>query len=226
MGPLADTVFLKALHLATDASCDRDYIPVIYDGNCLRADRSDFITAKSGLSPYESLKSSLSFLENCGASVIAIPCNTAHFWIDELRSVASDQTVLLDMPASASDLCRRKGVRRVGLMATLGTYKSGIYRRALEANGIICVEPCTRSKELISAMIRKTKGGECAVFDDVENELLSEDCDAIITGCTELSYILWNLSSTKAARYIDPLSALALSAVSACGKVAREIPFT
>jgi len=225
MGPLADTVFLKALHLATDAAKDTDYIPVIYDGNCLRPDRSSFITKQSSLSPYESLKSSLEFLENNGAEVIAMPCNTAHFWLDELKSVASKQTVLLDMPASASGLCKRKGLRRVGLMATFGTYESGIYRRALEAKGIDCVEPCAHTKDRISEIIRKTKSGEHAVFDDVENEFFSEDCDAIITGCTELSYILWNMPSAKTVRYIDPLSALAISAVSACGKVTREIPF-
>ena len=225
MGPLADSVFFKALHLATDAVCDRDYIPVIYDGNCLRPDRSDFITKQNSLSPCESLKSSLLFLESGGASVIVMTCNTAHFWFGSLKSIASPHTVLLNMPECVSLHCAQNGVRRAGLLATKGTYESGIYRKAMESIGIACIEPCVRSKEHISEAIRKIKRGELAVFDDVENELLSENCDALITGCTELSYALWNSPYKKAVKYIDPLSVLALFAVSECGKPARPIPF-
>lgn len=225
MGPLADTAFLKALHLATAAECDRDYVPVIYDGNCIRPDRSAFITKNDGSSPYLSLKSSLKFLEKSGASVIAIPCNTAHFWFDKLKRSALKRTILLDMPSAVCARCAEKKLTRVGLMATEGTYGSRIYSSRLKDFGIECIEPSSSSKEELSEIIRKTKAGERAVFDRVENELLSLGCEAIITGCSELSYILLNSNVNRGTVYIDSVSALAVSAVRACGKETRHIPY-
>ena len=225
MGPLADTAFLKALHLATAAERDCEYIPVIYDGNCVRPDRSAFITENGGSSPYLSLKESLRSLERNGASVITLPCNTAHFWFDKLKRSALKRTLLLDMPSAVCSVCAEKGLTRVGLMATEGTYGSRIYSSRLKHFGIECIEPCSRSKEALSEIIRKTKAGERAVFDCVENELLSLGCEAIITGCSELSYILLNSLETRDALYIDSVSALAVSAVRACGKDVRGIPY-
>lgn len=225
MGPLADTAFLKALHLATAATRDCEYVPIIYDGNCIRPDRSSFITQKDCSSPFISLKKSLRSLEKRGADVIVIPCNTAHFWFKKLESSASRNTVLLNMPSTACDCCAKKGLRRVGLLATEGTYKSRIYSSRLKDMGIECIEPSSASKELLSEVIRKIKGGEKAVFDRIENELLSQNCEAVITGCSELSYILLNSQNERGTVYIDPISVLAVSAVSACGRPTRHIPY-
>ena len=225
MGPLADTAFLKALHLATAAQCDIDYIPIVYDGNCVRPDRSSFITKNDSSSPYSSLKRSLKFLEKSGASVIAMPCNTAHFWFDKLKCSASRHTVILDMPLAASTRCAEKEFSKVGLLATEGTYQSGIYSRSLNSCGIECIEPSSSSKASISEIIHKTKAGERAVFDHVENELLSLGCEAIITGCSELSYILLNSDNQRGTVYIDSISTLAVSAVRACGKEIRQISY-
>lgn len=164
-------------------------------------------------------------MEKCGADVIAIPCNTAHFWFDKLKSSASKSTVLLNMPSAACDCCDKKGLKRVGLLATEGTYKSRIYSSRLNALGIECIEPSPASKEMLTEIIRKIKGGEKAVFDRIENELLSQNCEAVITGCSELSYILLNSQNERGTIYIDPISALASSAVSACGRPARHIPY-
>ena len=46
MGPHSDIAFLEMLHSRANAESDSDYIPVLYDGNCRRPDRSDFLTKK------------------------------------------------------------------------------------------------------------------------------------------------------------------------------------
>lgn len=226
MGPLADSAFIRVLHQATEAKRDCDYIPIIYDGNCIRPDRSAFLTFQNRYSPEKSLKSSLRFLEKCGASVIAMPCNTAHFWFKKLQKNASGGTVLLNMPLAAANACRSKGFKKVLLLATEGTYRKEIYSIPLAEMGIECITPPPSIKDDIYSVIQSIKAGRSTDMEEITDKVCSLCCDAIITGCTELSYYLLNSPQKLAPIFVDSLSALACEAVCACNKSLRYVPYT
>ena len=222
MGPLADATFLELLHSHTKGSCDKDHIPVIYDGNCLRPDRSDYLMGVSKQSPYEGLRSSLKELERDGASVIAMPCNTAHFWIDRLRKAKRRNTVLINMVYQTCRACERASLKRVCLLSTKGSAQKDIYGKHLFNMGIDLIYPPKETSALIYSLIKDVKCGKNVTFSMLEDKLSEIRCEAFIVGCTELSRALINTEKPNL-RYVDGLSALAYACITACKK--KPLPF-
>ncbi|MEY4941274.1 MAG: hypothetical protein RIQ93_3009, partial [Verrucomicrobiota bacterium] len=83
MGPLATADFLKKLTQATKAECDQEHIPVVLYGDCATPDRTANVLGE-GPSPLPHLLRGIAFLNAAGCAAIAIPCNSAHCWYDEM----------------------------------------------------------------------------------------------------------------------------------------------
>ena len=222
MGPLADVTFLELLHSHTRANGDSGHIPVLYDGNCNRPDRSDYLTGVSRKSPYEGLRSSFKALERDGADVIVLPCNTAHFWIDRLRKIKRRGTVLINMVYQTCRACERASLKRVCLLSTSGSAKKDIFGAYLFNMGIDLIYPQKETAALVYSLIRNIKGGKNADLSELETKLREIRCDAFAVGCTELSRALFN-TEKPTLRYIDGLSALAYASITACKK--DPLPF-
>lgn len=79
-------------------------------------------------------------LRGLGAKVVAMSCNTAHAWHAELRSRYPDMA-LLHIGDAAADHLVGQDEAEVGLLATAGTVRSGIYAGSLARAGIACREP-------------------------------------------------------------------------------------
>jgi aspartate racemase len=207
MGPLSDVTFLKRLHKITNARGDRDYLPVLYDGNCLRPDRSDYLTGKSKSSPRQSLYFSLRRLENAGANVIVMPCNTAHFWYPYLYRKKRKRTIMPNMIYESSAECQRQGYGKVCLLATEGTYSKKMYDEYFFSLGVDLVLPDATQKERVRELILKIKQGEQLPITELEKELCDIKCDAFLLGCTELSHSLSFTEKTEF-KYVDALECL------------------
>ncbi|CDL80105.1 putative aspartate racemase (fragment) [Xenorhabdus cabanillasii JM26] len=80
MGPAATEKIIKN----TPATCDQEHIPVITISFPDIPDRTENIL--SGESPLKQMVTALRILENAGAQCIIMPCNTAHYWYDELKA--------------------------------------------------------------------------------------------------------------------------------------------
>ena len=205
MGPHSDIAFLEMLHSRANAESDSDYIPVLYEGNCRRPDRSDFLTKKSKRCPGKSLITSLKNLEKCGASVIVMPCNTAHYWSKLILKNKRRKTVFIDMISAVTEYCRANSFKKVILLATPGTYEKNIYRKSLSASGIECIYPDNGIREKLLSVIRDIKRGKSADLSFLDDFVADSGCDKVILGCTELCLAGKNSGN---AVYIDSLSVL------------------
>ncbi|MBR2474369.1 MAG: aspartate/glutamate racemase family protein [Clostridia bacterium] len=221
MGPLADVTFLKRLHESTYACYDCEYVPVIYDGNCLRPDRSAYLSGKSKFSPFFSLRASFKALERNGAGVIAMPCNTAHFWYGRLKKLKKRSTVFIDIVKETALLCQSKGLFKVCLLSTEGTRKKDLYGEAMFRMGIDLIYPEKELANEVSALIKRIKRGEDISLEGLEAKLEDVDCDGFILGCTELS-VAFERTRNPSFTYIDSLSALAVACVKACGAEQKQ----
>ncbi len=190
MGPLAAADFLGKLAGATNASCDQEHIPVILYGDCTTPDRTASILGQ-GPSPLPQLLAGIEFLNTAGCAVIAIPCNSAHCWYDEMAR-ASRVPVLHIVEASALKVRRNNaGTRRVGVLSTEGTHRMGIYRSTLERMGLEVIAPTAEDfRELVSPGIADIKANRItaaqARFDVAADRLLGRGAEQIILGCTEI----------------------------------------
>ena len=192
MGPLATAKFYEKLILMTGAKTDQENIHTIIDSNVKVPDRTSFIMGV-GEDPLPALLESIQRLTDAGADVIAIPCNTAHFFYEDMHGKSN--IPILNM----IELATKNLDSPTLLLATEGTYESDLYRKY--EGGNLLVYPKKSDRKIIMKWIYELKEGNVNVsrediFSAVTGMLkeagLPENAE-ILLGCTELPIIFDSL---------------------------------
>jgi aspartate racemase len=213
MGPLATVDFLYKLVDRTHARKDDEHIPLIVHSVPQLPDRIQAIL-KHGPSPLPALREAVATLQSAGAICLAMPCNTAHYWYDELAAQAQVPFLHIADTALAAITCRGLATRRLGLVGTRGTLAGGFYQQRFTQHGIECVISTQQDQEqLIDPAIRAIKANdlegatpliECAV-----EKLMQGGADAVVLACTEIPVVLPRFNATLATQCVDVTMALA-----------------
>lgn len=213
MGPAATVDLLQKVIDATPAQRDQDHVPIVA-WNVPQIPERLAAMRGEGPSPLPAMIEGARALESVGCEALAIACNTAHHWADELRAAVS--IPLLHIAEVAVDELASRSPKCVGLLGTRGTIQSGFYQRALDSRGFAWKVPAEREQAGgIDAAIREVKVGRIdagrALFESAARAMLEDGCDALILGCTELPLMLPGCS--VAAQCLDPNAALARAIV-------------
>jgi aspartate racemase len=210
MGPQAGTDLLDHISRLTNATRDQHHRSVIlmsFPGRI--ADRTAFVEGREKTNPGYSIARIIGQLERAGATVAGIACNSAHIpaiytVILEALHRAGSKIRLLHMPRETCQYTRDRfpRARRVGVLATNGVYRSGLYRDHLRQTLFEPVLPdFPFQDEVIHRMIYDPVFGIKARPDGITaeaRELLdkalhyfeSRGVEVIILGCTEFSLIV------------------------------------
>ena len=219
LGPAASAYFYETITEHTKALRDQDHLDIVLFSKASIPDRTEFILGKSPHSPLPAMIDGVHALVRAGADIIAIPCNTAHYFYDEIEK--SSPVPVLNIIGETVRLARSAGARKLGIMATSGTVRAGAYQHACLAEGLEFALPSERAQAALMDIIYKnikTAGApDMDAFMRVAEELYQNGADAIILGCTELSLIR-GLENHPRYRFIDSLLTLALRSIEACGK--------
>ena len=159
--------------------------------------------------------SALRHLEACGADCIIMPCNTAHYFLPRLR----EQTALpiLDMQRITAAVCRERFPgKTAAILATDGTVQSGLYDRALDAEGVRWIHPGESEQKSLMHLIY----GVVKASRPMEPDLRGQGADLFILGCTELPVLAGALPSEGP--FLDPTDELAKAAIRFCGYEVKE----
>jgi len=195
MGPEATgDLFLKIIK-ATPAKRDQNHLRIIIDNNPKIPERTSAILGK-GKSPLKQLQETLHNLEKAGAEVIAMPCNTAHYYYNELQASANVPIINMISETVAHIYQNFPNIKKVGLLATTGTVKSRIYHKAITKMGVIT--PDDSEQEIVMDAIYGeqgikagfTQGKSRNALLEVAKGLINRGAEAIIIGCTEVSLVL------------------------------------
>lgn len=217
MGPLATVDFLEKLVLQTQASQDQDHIPFLVACLPQIPNRMDALL-RGGPSPSDAMVDGIERLVAGGADLIAIPCNTAHAWYEELAARAP--VPILHIVHAVLDALRDRGIERgpIGLLATEGTIKADIYQSVLREQGLACRLPSDAAP--VDAGIYDVKVGRLTEgrigLASVARGMLDQGCTAIILGCTEISVALGDEAEFRETT-VDASAALARMALKRCG---------
>src|SRR5262249_11896192 len=138
---------------------DQDHIPVLTYTLPQVPDRNDAIL-HGGESPLATMQAGVRLLAGAGVSALAIPCNTAHYWTDDLRSVSPGLPLLGMVEAVARRLERLEVRGKVALLATEATAKAGIYGRVLEPLGYKLIAPGDEAQDAIDHAVKRVKAGD------------------------------------------------------------------
>ncbi len=220
LGPMSSVYFYEMLTVHTKAERDQEHLNILLSSRADTPDRTDFILGRSSQNPIYTMKAEVAKLVGAGADIIAIPCNTAHSFYEQLSADAP--VPVINIIRQTALFCRREGVKKAGILATEGTIASGAYEEIFNLAGIECISPADEEQKIISDIIyggiKRGMPPNEEAFSKVTDKLLNMGCDRLILGCTELSLIK-RTGALDALLFVDSLEVLAYSAIKMCGKL-------
>lgn len=189
MGPLAGATFATRLVALTPAGSDQAHIPAMLCNDPRVPDRSSARLGQ-GEDPLAAMMTGIRRLEGAGARLIAIPCNTAHLWYEQMARQTA--VPLLHIVEAVCDELERLGIRnaRIGLMGTPATLKLGLYQGPLAQRGHSVIVPDEEELQLCVDAIAAVKANRSdeafAPAAECIRRLVARGADAVVLGCTEL----------------------------------------
>ena len=215
MGPEATADLYLRIIRATPAKRDQDHPRIIIYSNSKVPDRTAAILG-TGPSPMPELVRAGKRLEEAGADFIIIPCNTAHYFINQLQKELRVPILNMIRLSAAKAQKFYPNVKKAGLLATDGTLRSGLYTSAYGEAGINILEPFPEKQaDVMKAIYQCIKAGNLIdggfLLRGVANDLIDAGAEMIIFGCTEVSLVL--KEGDLPVPILDPLQALAEAAV-------------
>ena len=219
MGTQAGLDFCNKLAKLYKGKHDQQYpLFVLYN-------KSDIPGRPENLHKYNKVLKSLlvgcKFLEKSKCKFIVIPCNTAHYWFDDLQK--KTKIPIISMPKEvykySIKICKKNS--KIGLLATEGTLKTGVYNKFFDRNFELINPSKSVQKNNVNKAIKlvkmgKIKEAEKAIKPAV-NSLIKMKCSKIILGCTELPIAIFAFKSfqkiKKSKTFLDPNLILANSSM-------------
>mgnify|MGYP000843540179 FL=1 len=208
MGPAAAAEFLRLLAERAPVSRDQEHAVTYLLSDPQVPDRSSAILG-TGEDPTERLKKNLLTLAGWGADFLAVPCNTAHFFIDRFRDELPVPLVhIIDETVGAAGRMSPEGA---WLLATRGTMDSGLYQRYGEKRNYPFFIPSLEVQQKVQESIelvksnRKAEGGE--LLKGVVLKLWEERDLPICAACTELP-LAYDASGLPQEKTVSSLGAL------------------
>ena len=220
MGPAACAEFLRILARDAPAKDDSQHPKIIMLSDPDTPDRSDGLMG-IGPDPLPVIQKNLLQLVEWGADVLAVPCNTAHYFIDRFRGEIP--VPLVHIVEVTVDAARELSKGNCSwLLATDGTQKSLIYPSCAAEKRYHFLKPSEEQQGKIQSCIRYVKSGEMKtageIMNDVVTELWNERDVPVTMGCTELP-LAYDASGLPQDRQVSSLKALS----EACIKILYEI---
>lgn len=190
VAPWATLEFCKTLYAQVRATKDWHYPRVVADINTKIPSRGRHLQlGEEDPSPF--IAATIAELHAMGATVVVVPCNTAHILYQTWAANAPvpvphivEETVSLALEA---------GARRICPLTSSSLASFDLYGRLTEQSGLQCRRLDADEQRLVSRMIEEVKQegslseptlGELETF---AARLRADAVDACLLGCTELS---------------------------------------
>lgn len=222
MGPIATSYFMELVIKMTDAATDQEHLDMIIYNIPSIPDRTSYIVDHDNPSPLPVIQDIAHKLENLGVEFLAMPCCTAHYFGDDLEK--SLHKPFVNIIRATVGYLKERGIKRVGVMATDGTIRTGLFKKELEVNNMEAVIPSKEAQQDVMHVIYKNVKAnepvEMERFHRAANELKANGAEAIILGCTELSLVKrdYNIG----AGFIDAMEVLAQKSLLSCGSTLKK----
>ena len=203
MGPEATADFFIRFLKKEKVSRDQDHTHIIIDSNSKIPDRTAFIFGK-GPDPLPKIVESAKRLENAGATVLVMTCNTAHYFYDQIVEHVS--IPLLNMIEEVAMYIKKEGFKSAFILATDGTLKTKLYQNALKKYDISFSHPDAASQHDVMEGIYLIKAGKNEEGKQKLKRVYEkyvDDYECMILGCTEISIALKDLP-----KVVDPVDVI------------------
>lgn len=209
MGPQAGVLLQQYIIEETPADRDQEHLPVLTFTNPHIPDRTQSLRSDDGQAMVRAIVDSIQVLERSGASVIALPCITAHARFAAIQEQVS--LPIVDMVQLI--VAQLSSETAVGLLATNGTIKEALLQNA--STKIRWVLPEMSQQQEVMDLIYSVKSSRGIVSDNqrtllqkLVQDLRDRGANIVVLGCTELSVIY--SQDAQESFVLDPLRLLAV----------------
>ena len=194
IGPMSTVYFMEMIINMTDAAKDQEHINMVVLNHATIPDRTSYILGASSDNPLAVMVEDAKKLQQAGADFIVIPCNTAHYFFEEIKKSISIPMINI-VEETVQIACEKQGIE--------------------------CVVPDIAGQEMVMKIIyEQVKAGkevDIALFYHLVEMLKEQGCQAVVLGCTELSVVKRDFR-IKQPDIIDSLEVLAMKTIVTCGK--------
>lgn len=224
VGPLAGLDTYKKIIEETQAVRDQEHLPVLlYSLPDRISDRTGFLLERARENPGYALVDIARQLATAGATVAAIPCNTAHaepiFSLVQQELKDSSLKLLHIVDETIRYIQEFYLGKKVAVLSTTGTRRERIYSGRFEQKGVEILEPNDDDQEKVHDAIYSPEYGIKAqsvpvtstaiqALESVLDELQRRGTEIVVLGCTELPLALPQ-KSYRDMQLIDPNRILA-----------------
>ena len=208
MGPQATNTFYQYIIDRTAARSDQEHISMLIFSDNQVPDRTAAILSGDTQPVYDRLLYGARLLEQGGCTAIAVPCNTAHYFLDKVQEQIS--IPILHMVREACQVLASRGCHYPGVLGTDGTEPR-----------VPSPEAQRQVMSIIYDDIKAGKAGDPEKFAAVHQDLEDQGCDCAILACTELS--VFSSQHHLPPFYLDAMAVLAERSIQACRGPLRRI---
>jgi len=188
MGPEATVDFMDKLVTTTPAEVDQDHIETVVYNDPKIPDRNQAIL-EGAESPLPRLKRNVNRLEELGVDVLASPCNTAHYYFEDLKS--ESDAPFINMISQTREVIEESEVKSAGLLATETVIEAGVYDDEFAESQVDLVEPADSSALMGCIYDIKRKNHQQAQdsYNKVIKNMIERGIGCLIVGCTDLALL-------------------------------------
>lgn len=200
MGPEATINLMQCILEATPAKDDQDHIHMIVDNDPKIPSRIKALIEGTGKSPLPRLQQIAKNLEQNSVDLIAMPCNTAHYYHADIQSSVNIPVLNMIKLAVQDIVSENKSITNVGILASDAVHSLHLYDDSFSMFGLSTCKPSLNLQINIMQSIKRIKNNCCNnnILPDIQeavNELILLDANIILIACTELSLLTSELKS-------------------------------
>ena len=213
MGPEATVELMRQIIRRTPARDDADHVRMLVDNNPKVPSRIAFLLEGGTVDPAPTLVSMARGLERSGATMLAMPCNTAHAFAPVIRDAV--KIPFIDMiDAALADVRHSSpsGTVRFGVLGSPALQRIGIFDEKCRGTELVPVYSDTDGNAAALATIRAVKTGDLSSkvltgYQALKETLFSAGADVVLVCCTEFSVIEEKLGEEHR-KTLDSMSSL------------------
>jgi aspartate racemase len=188
VAPAATADFYRRVTALIPARKDWEHVRVLIDSNPKLPSRGRHLELGEA-DPTPFMRAGIAGLASLGATIVAVPCNTAHILYD-LYAASAPVPVpnMVELAVERLVEISAGPLQRVAVLGSRLTVAHDLYGRALRPRGSDCLEMSPWQGE-VSALIELVKQGHVPEAENRWRSLIArcDAADAFVIACTELS---------------------------------------
>jgi aspartate racemase len=192
MGPLATIDLYTKIVKYTNAKTDQENLHVVIDSYPQIPDRTKYLKGEGENPLPYLLESAKNLKKGFNVDVYCMPCNTAHYFINELRN--NIDVPFISIVESAFEEIKQYNFKKLGILATDGVFLGRVYHDFFEKNGIKIENFDEKTQSLIMKAIYDVKANSVnfgvKVFNEALENITKNNFDLLIAACTEIPILL------------------------------------